>query len=294
LKQKQIKRLLKYKLYFVIDMTIYIFGSNGMLGNYIKLYLKQQKESVVCFTRNDLDVATVTYDKLYQLFANYKINEGDIIINCVGIIPQSKDINDTNIRSYFFINSVFPNMLSTVALQYKMKFLHITTDCVFSGSKGKYLETDQHDETSVYGVSKSLGELSYNATIIRTSIIGEELKNKYSLLEWVRSHSRETINGFKNHYWNGVTCLQLSKIIDKIIKQDIWWQGVRHIFSPQSVTKCKLVEIINLEYSLENTINPIETNTTIDKTLDTIYDTNRLFNIPDIENQIREQVNYID
>ena len=275
-------------------MTIYIFGSNGMLGNYIKLYLKQQKESVVCFTRNDLDVATVTYDKLYQLFANYKINEGDIIINCVGIIPQSKDINDTNIRSYFFINSVFPNMLSTVALQYKMKFLHITTDCVFSGSKGKYLETDQHDETSVYGVSKSLGELSYNATIIRTSIIGEELKNKYSLLEWVRSHSRETINGFKNHYWNGVTCLQLSKIIDKIIKQDIWWQGVRHIFSPQSVTKCKLVEIINLEYSLENTINPIETNTTIDKTLDTIYDTNRLFNIPDIENQIREQVNYID
>lgn len=275
-------------------MTIYIFGSNGMLGNYIKLYLKQQKESVVCFTRNDLDVATVTYDKLYQLLANYKINEGDIIINCVGIIPQSKDINDTNIRSYFFINSVFPNMLSTVALQYKMKFLHITTDCVFSGSKGKYLETDQHDETSVYGVSKSLGELSYNATIIRTSIIGEELKNKYSLLEWVRSHSRETINGFKNHYWNGVTCLQLSKIIDKIIKQDIWWQGVRHIFSPQSVTKCKLVEIINLEYSLENTINPIETNTTIDKTLDTIYDTNRLFNNPDIENQIREQVNYID
>lgn len=275
-------------------MTIYIFGSNGMLGNYIKLYLRQQKESVVCFTRNDLDVATVTYDKLHQLFANYIINEGDIIINCVGIIPQSKDINDTSIRSYFFINSLFPNMLSTVALQYKMKFLHITTDCVFSGSKGKYLETDQHDETSVYGVSKSLGELSYNATIIRTSIIGEEHKNKYSLLEWVKSYSGETINGFKNHYWNGVTCLQLAKIIDKIIKEDIWWQGVRHIFSPQSVTKCRLVEIINQEYRLENTINPIVTDTTIDKTLDTIYDTNRLFNIPDIENQIKEQVNYID
>ena len=275
-------------------MTIYIFGSNGMLGNYIKLYLRQQKEFVECFTRNDVDVATVTYDKLHQLFANYQINEGDIIINCVGIIPQSKNINDTSIRSYFFINSLFPNMLSTIALHYKMKFLHITTDCVFSGSKGKYLETDQHDETSAYGVSKSLGELSYNATIIRTSIIGEELKNKYSLLEWVRSHSGETINGFKNHYWNGVTCLQLAKILDKIIKQDIWWQGVRHIFSPQSVTKCKLVEIINLEYSLENTINQIETNTTIDKTLDTVYDTNRLFNIPDIENQIREQVNYID
>ena len=159
-------------------MTIYIFGSNGMLGNYINTYLKTQKKECVCFTRDDLDVSSVTYERLESLFSAYKMKETDVIINCIGIIPQSKNINDTSSRNYFLINSLFPNMLSTFAYTHSLKFIHITTDCVFSGSTGNYTELDDHDETNNYGVSKSLGELGYKSTIIRTSIIGEELKNK--------------------------------------------------------------------------------------------------------------------
>ena len=167
-------------------MTIYIFGTNGMLGNYIKKYLTLQNKECICFTRIELDVSYVTYDKLEELFNKYTINKNDVIINCIGIIPQSKNINDTSSRNYFLINSLFPNMLATFASLNNMKFIHITTDCVFSGSNGGYIETDQHDETNNYGVSKSLGELGYKSTVIRTSIIGEENKNKYSLLEWVK------------------------------------------------------------------------------------------------------------
>jgi dTDP-4-dehydrorhamnose reductase len=269
-------------------MTIYIFGANGMLGTYMKTYLKSQNKPCICFTRDDLDISIVTYDKLENLFGKYIINENDILINCVGIIPQSKNINDTSSRNYFLINSLFPNMLSTIASLNKMKFIHITTDCVFSGSKGNYTETDVHDETNNYGVSKSLGELGYNTTVIRTSIIGEELKNKYSLLEWVKKHNNTTISGYTNHYWNGVTCLQLAKIINNMIDESIWWSGIRHIHSPTFVTKYKLVQMINEIYNLNNTVEPIETNNTVNKTLNSIYDVNGTFNIPELDLQIEE------
>ena len=268
--------------------TIYTFGTNGMLGHYVKTYFKLQNKTCVCFTRDDLDVSIVTYNKLEKLFDKYAINENDIIINCVGIIPQSNNINDTSSRNYFLINSLFPNMLSTIALLKKMKFIHITTDCVFSGLKGNYTEIDEHDETNNYGVSKSLGELGYNATIIRTSIIGEELKNKYSLLEWVKKHNHTTLNGYTNHYWNGLTCLQLAKVVDKMINDNIWWKGVRHIFSPTSVTKYKLVQMINNTYKLNNIVEPLETENTINKTLNSIYDNNSNFNIPELNLQIEE------
>ena len=94
----------------------------------------------------------------------------------MGIIPQSKNVNDTSSMSYFRIN-LFPNMLATVCDKLCAKYIHITTDCVFFLVTEEYTsETDKHDETNNYGISKSLGELGINATVIRTSIIGEELK----------------------------------------------------------------------------------------------------------------------
>lgn len=169
--------------------------------------------------------------------------------------------------------------------------IHVTTDCVFSGKDGNYNEESLHDETNDYGMSKSLGELC-KATIIRTSIIGEEVNNKRSLVEWVFSNKNNTINGYTNHIWNGVTCLQLSKIIKIIIENNNYWNGVRHIFSPRTVSKYELVSIINNIYELNIRINPLNTEVGSDKSITTIYETNKEFNIPDLKEQIDEMKEY--
>ena len=273
-------------------MKILLFGSTGMLGNYVKSYLRKQNICVVCIDRKELDVSKVNYNLLQEVLKKYLVKEGDIIINCIGIIPQSKNINSTDIRNYFLINSLFPNMLSTVAYMYGLKFIHITTDCVYNGSGGNYTELDIHDETGEYGVSKSLGELGYNTTIIRTSIIGEEMNHKYALLEWVKKHKNANINGYINHYWNGVTCLQLAKIINKMINNNMFWNGVRHIYSNTKVSKYDLVCMINRVYKLNNTVNKFKTEKNINKTLNSIHDTNDLFNIPELIIQISEMEKY--
>ena len=267
-----------------MSKKIFILGCDGMLGRYMYKYLFNIYE-VYPINRSNYDVLNDNFNNLKKILI-----PNSILINCIGIIPQSNEKNDS---LYLKINCIFPNMLSVLCNELNIKFIHITTDCVFSGKKGNYTENDVHDETNIYGLSKSLGEPN-NCTVIRTSIIGEELKSKKSLLEWVISNDNKDskkvteINGYTDHYWNGVTCLQLSKIIKYIIDNNLYWNGIKHFFSPSSVSKYELIKLIILIYNLNIKVNKC-TNTYTNKTLNTI-NTHELLNykIPELKEQINE------
>lgn len=275
----------------ILNMKVIIFGSNGMLGNYIKSFFLSQNIPTFGITRNHYDLSKFTNESLNKLLCDYMINEDTVIINAAGVIPQASKNYHLIEKEYYKINSIFPITLSNICNKYKAKMIHVTTDCVFSGNKGNYIETDEHDAVDSYGISKSLGELC-DCTIIRTSIIGEEKFNKRSLLEWVRSNHGKEINGYLNHLWNGVTCLELSKIIHKIITGNLYWKGVRHIFSPQTVSKYELVSMINEIYDLNITVKQYFTEKKIDKSINTIYDTNNTFKIKNLKDQIKELNSY--
>jgi dTDP-4-dehydrorhamnose reductase len=227
-------------------MRVIIFGANGMLGTYLTKYLKN-KRFVVPFGKNELDL--VVENEHYILnFLKSHVDENDVIINAAGLIPQ----RNPSITNMIKVNSIFPHILARFKEEVGCEVIHITTDCVFDGKgEGEYLESEPHDCDDVYGKSKSLGE-NDALTMIRTSIIGEEKNNKLSLLEWVRSHKNgDEIDGYGNHYWNGVTCLELSKTIYEMIKKKIFWKGVRHMHTPDyGISKYTLVEIINEIYGL--------------------------------------------
>lgn len=261
-------------------MKIYILGSNGMLGRYMWKHLSK-KFKTIPLCRKKYDVINDNINTLTNI-----LEPNSVLINCIGIIPQTKR---DNTREYLKVNSIFPNQLSLICNHLNVKLIHITTDCVFSGKKGNYNENDIHDETNMYGLSKSLGEPE-NCMVIRTSIIGEEINNKRSLLEWVKNNKNKEINGYTNHYWNGVTCLQLAKIIEETIVNNLYWVGIKHIFSPTSVSKYELVSFINNTYNLNININKYETKDTIDKTLSTIY--KKQFHIPELNQQIKELFNF--
>lgn len=267
-------------------MKVWIFGANGMLGNYISTYL-QTIFKIKAITRNEYNISDLTVDNLREFLKD--LNQNDVVINCAGVIPQRAKPDS---RLYFTVNSLFPVILSQLCSEKASKMIHITTDCVFSGKISKkynyYNEDCIHDETNDYGVSKSLGE-KCDATIIRTSIIGEEKKNKKSLLEWVKKNKEGEIDGFVNHFWNGVTCLQLAKIIKEIIQKNLFWKGVRHVHSPLPVSKYELIDLINKIYKLNITINPRETDIPVDKTLSSLYES---FEIPSIEQQIKEMKDF--
>jgi dTDP-4-dehydrorhamnose reductase len=128
---------------------------------------------------------------------------------------------------------------------------------VFDGAKGDYVETDLATETNSYGRSKSLGEINNNKDItFRMSIIGPELKSGTGLLDWVRTNSDTNLTGWDNHWWNGITTLQLAKCIDQYINNPCV-SGVYHLVNNRiRITKYNLLLLINRTYNLNKSITP--------------------------------------
>jgi dTDP-4-dehydrorhamnose reductase len=266
-------------------MRVYVLGYKGMLGRYVYTYLKSKNFDVVGISRNELDATVFNEQTLGSALYLKGLKKNDVVINCIGTIkPQ---VDKLGILVAIKINSIFPHILSNVCEKEGYKMIHITTDCVFSGKDGLYNETSPHDCTDVYGKTKSLGEPT-NCTVIRTSIIGEEVDQQRSLMEWVKSMNGKKANGFINHKWNGLTCFQVAKIFEDIITNNKYWKGVRHIFSPNIMTKLELVSTIAEIYDLNIDVVPSEATTKCDRSLSTIYN-DIVFEIPDIEAQIQEQ-----
>lgn len=267
--------------------TIYVLGYKGMLGRYVYLYLRKKNFNVVGLSRSDLDAEAVTESTLSIFLPNVK--SGDVIINCIGMIKPQVDKLGT--KSAIKVNSLFPHIMNDFCKNRGINFLHITTDCVFSGTTGDYSESSPHDCNDIYGKTKSLGEFSEYGTIIRTSIIGEELENKRSLIEWIKSMKDKSANGFTDHWWNGLTCLQVAKLFEFIIVNDLYWNGVRHFFSPEKINKYKLLMLVSDIYDLNITITPVKSSLSCDRTMTTnIIDT--IFKIPTLSEQISEQKSF--
>jgi dTDP-4-dehydrorhamnose reductase len=260
-------------------MRIVIFGCTGMLGRYVHEFFTRQNYNVIGFSRADLDIVSVNTEKLISL----GLAADDVVINCAGLIKQRTDENNLN---FIIVNSVFPLLLSKVCDELGCRLIHITTDCVFSGMDGDYNEFSPHDATDIYGQTKSLGE-PMNVAVIRTSIIGEEKGQALSLVEWVKSNRDSTVNGYTNHFWNGITCLQFAKVCEYMIKNNLFWRGVKHITSPTTVNKFELVSMLSDIYDLNITVTPFETPEKCDRSMSSIRDDIEI-SIPELEVQIRE------
>lgn len=176
----------------------------------------------------------------------------NIIINCIGVIKQSTLI--TNKINTILLNSILPNKLSMLALQNNIKFIQISTDCVFSGKVGLYTESDNPDPTDTYGRTKLIGEtINDNCLTLRTSLVGHELLTKNGLLEWFLSQKHEC-TGFKNALFSGFTTIAFAKIIETILTNKQELKGLYHV-SSNIISKYDFLKKINQVYNRGIKIN---------------------------------------
>lgn len=228
-------------------MKILILGGQGMAGHVIAAYFLNKPQYQVFYTsrdRNDPNgiYLDVTHSKSLEELINTL--KPDITINCVGILNEYASHNPT---VAFQVNSLLPHQLAKLTERYQGKLIQISTDCVFSGEKGDYAETDFTDGTSIYAQSKQIGEIiSDKHLTIRTSIIGPELKeNGIGLFLWFMKQKGK-IKGYENVLWNGVTTLELAKAIEEMIKNNV--TGLYHLGSETKISKFMLLKLFQEVY----------------------------------------------
>jgi dTDP-4-dehydrorhamnose reductase len=230
-----------------------------MLGYAVSEYFERNDYNVEPITRKEFDIAKDSIEKIERFIKN-----ADFVINCAGVIKSR--IADTPIEDILKVNSIFPRNLAKLCNINEKPCFHITTDCVFSGKRGMYTESDYFDAEDVYGLSKCAGDIN-DCMVLRTSIIGEERNTSRCLIEWFRSEKGNTVNGFVNHLWNGITTVYFAEIIESILNLNLYEHGIFHIFSDKVVNKFELLNMINDIYNLNIKIKEFTTDESCDRSL---------------------------
>jgi len=271
---------------------VLVLGSSGMLGHQVCIHLKNNSNFVV----SNISYTTKAFDDTILVDARNEIAlidviyrcKPDFIVNCIGVLIKESCSNPENA---IFLNAYLPHLLVRISKRLDAKVIHVSTDCVFSGKKtSPYIESDEKDGVGMYATTKALGEpCAESCFIIRTSIVGPEIRNSgCGLFHWFMGQSG-TINGFTKVIWSGVTTIELARFINWSIENNM--TGIYHLTNNQPISKYDLLCLFK-EYTQKNIEIIPDERMISDKSF---IDTNRGVNyiIPSYDNMISDMVRFI-
>lgn len=256
---------------------VLVLGASGMLGNAVFRFLAQMRnyevigtvrshaslfsfaEVLQCGLRHGVDIDN--FDALAGILGQERPS---VVINCVGVVKQLAAASDPLLAMP--VNSLLPHRLARLCALGGARLVHVSTDCVFQGTKGRYTEEDVPDAQDLYGRSKLLGEVDYeNAITLRTSIIGHELKGAHGLVDWFLSQ-HGSVRGFSRAIFSGLPTVELARVIAELVIPRNDLRGVYHV-SAEPISKLDLLRLVAQSYNSSTTIVPDES-VVIDRSLD--------------------------
>jgi dTDP-4-dehydrorhamnose reductase len=258
-------------------MRVLIFGATGMLGH--KLYqrlggnfevfgtIRSGYERVARFGifRRETIIESIDAGDPAAVQLAIDMVRPDCVINAIGVVkqvPASKDVIPS-----LMLNAILPQRLAELSVTHDFRFITISTDCVFDGTKGGYTESDVPDARDLYGLSKLLGEITEgNCLTLRTSIIGRELASRHSILEWFLQNGDRSVKGYTRAVYSGFPTIVLAELIAKIIVEHPTLNGLYHA-SSDPISKYELLKLFGKHYGKNIGIRPFD-EYLIDRSLD--------------------------
>lgn len=258
-------------------MRVLVFGASGMLGNAVLRFFGQSKGFEACGTVRSSSVHGVLGDcEDYRLIPGIDVGspdhlvaaidaaQPDLVINCIGLVKQLASVDEP--LEAIPINSLLPHRLARLSALAGARFVQVSTDCVFSGKRGMYVESDLPDASDLYGRSKLIGEVDYSHAItLRTSIIGHELVGARSLIGWFLGQTGR-IDGFSRAIFSGLPTVELARVIRDFVIPHPELHGLYHV-SAEPIDKLSLLRLVAEAYGKVIEIVPSE-RLVIDRSLD--------------------------
>lgn len=164
----------------------------------------------------------------------------DVILHCAAM--ANVDDCEKHPADAENINAHFPGKLARTAMKHHVKLVHISTDAVFDGQKGNYLETDEPNPLSVYARTKRDGEINVldanpDALVARVNFYGWSISGTRSLAEFFVNNlaAGRTVKGFTDVLFCPMMVLDLATTLVEAVEHDL--KGIFHCVGPQGMSK---------------------------------------------------------
>lgn len=240
-------------------MRILVFGAGGMLGNAMFRGLdahpdwqvwgtlrSEEAKKFFSVPQGERLLSVPDVEKNDQLVRALAQVRPEVVINCIALTKQRKQTDDP-LRA-IPLNALLPHRMADLCKLAGARLIHISTDCVFAGTRGNYVESDTPDATDIYGKSKHLGEVMHSAHAItlRTSLIGHELNGSYGLLEWFLAQQASCV-GFNRAVFSGLPNTVFVQLVREHVIPRPELHGLYHV-GAEPIAKYALLQLIARQY----------------------------------------------
>ena len=269
-------------------MKVLVLGSEGMLGHVVKRYFETRGYEVFATSREKTDENYFDLtDDIKNIDRIVERIKPQVVINCIGLLNK---VAEENQSLAVLINSYLPHYMDELSERCNFKFIHVSTDCVFDGKKGKYTTDSFKDAYSFYGQSKSLGELNNTRSVtLRTSIVGPDENPKgIGLFQWFMNQVGET-KGFSKVIWTGITTIQFAKCMEEAIVKDL--KGLYHAVNGEEIAKADLLRLFAKYFKSSTKV--IDDDTYVSNKSLVLKDDDYKFNIPTYEEMVKEMKQWV-
>ena len=237
--------------------NVLVIGSGFLGGNIVNE-----------FRNNEIKVIGTNYNKNSSDEIHFDITNMDSIVSCVKkyspqvIINCAANVNvdklENNEKLAFSINAYGAESIARVCKNNKIRLLHISSDAVFDGKKGMYVEEDVTNPVNIYAKSKMLGEKLIsknleNYVIIRTNFYGFHKQDKF-LFNWILSKlkNNERFPGFNDVFFNPLEVTNLSKMIYELSEKNFC--GILHLSSDEIFSKFEFATKISEFFGFDSNL----------------------------------------
>ena len=198
--------------------NILVTGAKGQLASEIKNLSKAGGDFKFFFlSKSHLDITNQS--QLEDFFKKEKI---DVLINCAAVSKPDKAALDPDLAN--LLNNISVKTMANLASEYGFIFIHVSTDFVFDGRKGRpYTEEDKVNPLSVYGVTKVNGEKAVQnsqakSLIIRTSWLYSDKGTNFVKTILKLGKERDSIKVISDQFGSPTYAKDLSNMILTILQ----------------------------------------------------------------------------
>jgi len=241
-----------------------VTGASGLLGiNFALRVAGDNRHSVVGAVHADrlagMSLETIPCDlsRPGQTAALLEQARPDVVLHTAA--NANVDACERDPQGAQWMNAGLPGELAAETARRGIYLMHISTDAVFDGQRGDYLETDAPNPINVYARTKLAGEQAVSAAypdalIARVNFFGWSRSGKRSLAEWFYNNlsAGMPMRGFTDVFFCPLLVTDLADVLLCAAERHL--SGVFHAVGPQAMSKydfgCRIAQAFGLDSGL--------------------------------------------
>jgi len=221
--------------------TVWITGAGGLIGSYLAQSAPEDFQRVRALTRADFDL--LDFKRIEEEFRK---DRPQLVIHCAALTVVAEVQKKPGFARR--VNTEATQFLAELSAE--IPFMFFSTDIVFDGRKGNYVETDEPNPLHVYGETKVAAEAAVlknpRHLVVRTSLnAGASASGNRAFNEQLRrsfQQAGDSMTLFRDEFRCPIAAVETARAVWELAQKGC--TGIYHVAGAEKLSRLEIGKLL--------------------------------------------------